>query len=198
MIALLEGTLVHKDMEGGVILCHGVGYGVSMSLATLLSVGPVGSPVQVHVHTHVGADVLRLYAFAKADERRAFVVLMGTSGVGPRLALAILSTLSPDELGQAVAAKDRSRLTRIPGVGPKKADRLLLELADRIAPEAGPLFAQGHLTRDVAAALTHLGFAPQVADEAAQAAHTACPGELDVATLVRHALRWATQKPARR
>lgn len=198
MIALLDGTLVHKDMEGGVILCHGVGYGVAMSLNTLVALGAAGSPVRVHVHTHVAAEALRLYGFATFEERHAFLLLLATTGVGPRLALAILSTFNPSELGQAVAAKDRSRLTRIPGVGPKKADRLLLELADRIAPALGPLFADGNVAHDVIAALTHLGFAPQVAEEAARGARAACAGVNDIATLVREALRRATQKNSSR
>lgn len=191
MIASLSGTLVAKDGEGGIIECHGVGYGAAMSVTTLLRLGEVGAQVRVFVHTYVAEDALRLYAFATLPERRAFEILLGTTGVGPRLALAILSTLTPAELGQAVQARSRTALTRIPGVGPKKAERLLLELADRI-DALGLGEAVLGPQADLISALCNLGFAPAVAEAAARASCEALPHTQDIATLMRHALRSIT------
>jgi Holliday junction DNA helicase RuvA len=114
--------------------------------------------------------------------------------VGPRLALAILSTLAPEDLLAAVTLKDRTALTRIPGVGPKKADRLLLELSGRLAVSGGTAGTVS-LGGDVISALTHLGFEQAVAQRAAQEARAALPGCDDVATLTRHALQRISHKP---
>ena len=126
-------------------------------------------------------------------------MLLSTSGVGPRLALAILSTLPPDDLLRAVRLKERSAFTRIPGVGPKKADRLMLELSGKLDAVHLPIFGgvshPADVTGDVASALTHLGFGLAQAADAARAAFTAMPECNDVATLTRHALQSMSQKP---
>jgi Holliday junction DNA helicase RuvA len=184
MIAQLRGTLMHKSAEGCVVDCGGVGYGVALSLMSLEAVGPTGGSVMLFVHTHVTEDALRLYGFVTELERRTFEILLQTAGVGPRLALTVLSTLSPQDLSRAVTHKDRSALTRIPGVGPKKADRLLIELAQAVSP-----------TDDVVSALLHLGFSLEVSQQAARAADTLLPQSQDVAALTRAALQHATRGP---
>lgn len=195
LITSLRGRLLSKDTQGAAVECAGVGYGVAMSLSGLAKLGEVGSEMQVLVHTHLTQDALRLYAFVEAGERLAFEVLLGTTGVGPRLALAILSTLSPAELADAVRRDDKASLTRIPGVGSKKAERLLVELRDRL-PEPVQLSSltasPGALREDLHSALLNLGFAPQAAERAARHALEQHPQETDLATLVRDALRSTT------
>lgn len=190
MISSLRGRLIVKDGSGAVIECGGVGYGVSMSLTSLARLGKVGGEVAVQVHTHLSQDALRLYAFADADERQTFEVLIGTTGVGPKLALAILSSLSPAELSSIVGRADRVALTRVPGVGAKKAERLLVELKGRL-PESGLAGPTGKpsLVGDVVSALANLGFSDDVADRAAKAALEKHPDEQEIATLVRAALQ---------
>jgi Holliday junction DNA helicase RuvA len=190
MIASLRGRLVHKEGTGAVIECGGVGYGVAMSLASLARLGKEGSEVRVLVHTYLSQDALKLYGFAEAKERDAFLVLISTGGVGPKLALAILSCVSPEELAAIVSRGDRVALTRIPGVGAKKAERLLLELKDRLpAPSAAPVVGRAALLGDVVSALENLGFATDVADKAARQALERNADEVEIATLVRAALR---------
>ncbi len=132
MIASLRGTLLTKTAEHAVIECAGVGYGVLMSLASLVKLGVEGGEVSVLVHTHLTQDSLRLFGFADAAEREVFEILISLSGVGPKLALAILSILTAGELSDAVARGDKGMLTRVPGVGAKKAERLLVDLKGRL------------------------------------------------------------------
>lgn len=190
VIAHLRGTLLAKDATSVVIDCQGVGYGVEMSQASLAATDVPGSALSVFVHTHVAEDQLRLFGFVEARERATFVVLLSTTGVGPRLALAILSALSVDALSTAVATRDKTAFTRIAGVGSKKAERLIVELQDRLQAATTVAQApQGSALHDVHSALLNLGFAPQVADDAARAAKQAAGAEADLPTLMRFALR---------
>jgi holliday junction DNA helicase RuvA len=198
MIASLRGLLRHKDTEGAVIECGGVGYGVAMSLSALTRMGKEGDQVTVLVHTHLTQESLRLFAFLDADEKSAFEILLGTQGVGPRLALAILSSMSPRELAEAIDMADKGALQRIPGVGPKKAARLLIELKGRVEGFAVAGGTQVRLAvapvyNDLVSALVNLGFNPQVAERAARGAQQSHPDETDLATLVRAALRSTTR-----
>jgi len=197
VIAHLRGRLITKDAQGAVIDCGGVGYGLRMSLSSLSRLGVEGDEVEVLVHTHVSQDALRLYGFLDTDERSTFEILIGTSGVGPRLALAILSTLSAAELFEVVAREDKATLKRIPGIGGKTAERLLVELKHRLdkVPVSGTATPAGRATvaGDLAAALASLGFKPAQADEVARQTLEAHPVETDLAVLVRMALRAATK-----
>lgn len=195
MIASLKGRLLAKDTTGAVVEAGGVGYGVSMSLSSLARLGEAGDEVQLLVHTHLSQDALRLYGFADAAERAVFEILIATSGVGPRLALAILSTLCPAELQEVVARGDKGTLNRIPGVGPKKAERLLLELKDRLKGAAVPMRDAGDqaLFADLVSALANLGFKEALAEQAAKQALDAHPGEGELTVLVREALRATTR-----
>lgn len=196
MIASLRGQVVHKDAGSAVIECAGVGYGLALSLPTLSRLGDVGSEAFLFVHTHVTQDSLRLFGFGDVAERQVFELLLATAGVGPRLALAILSTLSPGELSDAVATSDKSSLTRIPGVGSKKAERLLVELKDRLkhVPQVAGRAPVTSLVADLESAMMNLGFALPIAEKAARLATEQMPGETDLAALVRVALRSTTQR----
>ncbi len=192
MIHSLRGKLIHKDAEGCVIECGGVGYGLLMSTASLEGLG--SGEVFVLVHTHLTQDALRLYGFATAEERACFLTLIGTSGVGPKLALSILSSLLPSELFEVVARGDRATLQRVPGVGGKKAERLLVELKGKLpeAPAAVRL-GLGAVRADLVSALENLGFAAPTAERAAREALEEHPGVEELPTLVRAALRKTTR-----
>ncbi|MEE8410797.1 MAG: Holliday junction branch migration protein RuvA [Myxococcota bacterium] len=195
MIASLRGRLAHKDAEGVIVDCNGVGYGVAVSLTSLSRLGAEGNDVELLIHTQLTQDALRLYGFVDDDERQTFSILITTKGVGPKLALAILSTMSPAELADVVGTGDKDMLTRIPGVGNKTAERLLLELKDRLAARGVRRAATvGKPARgELVSALTNLGFKQGEADDVARLTLEEHPGETDTATLVRLALRSTTR-----
>ena len=187
MIGRLRGTLVHRSHRGEVMLdVGGVGYRISVSPATALDLGSVGNEVVVHTHMHVREDALTLYGFATADARDCFESLLGAHGVGPGLALAILSTHGPEDLRRVVFEGDLDALTLVPGVGRKTAARLLLELKSRLdVPEGDPVPANGSSRAEVREALAALGYQP----EEVRRAMGELPAEGDVRTLVRTALQ---------
>ncbi len=166
MIGSLRGVLIDRPAPGELIVeVAGVGYRASVPTSLLASVGGTGSEVFLHVHTHVREDAIVLYGFAHADERRCFEALLGAHGVGPGLALGILSSLSPAALSTAVLEDDIDTLCTVPGVGKKTAARLLLELKARLdlptldgggvgsTPSANP-------RAEARAALAELGYGP--------------------------------------
>ncbi len=190
MIARLRGTLVHRSPRGEVVLdVGGVGYRISVSPATLVALGGIGDDVVVHTHLHVREDALTLFGFATADARDCFESLLGAHGVGPGLALAILSTHGPEELRRVVFEGDLDALTLVPGVGRKTAARLLLELKSRLdVPDGleGEVAAgNGSPRAEVREALAALGYQP----EEVRRALGELPSEGDVKTLVRTALQ---------
>lgn len=193
MIASLRGRLARKGATDVVVDCGGVGYGVAMSLTALDRLGPEGSEVQLLVYTHVTAEILRLYGFLDATEKRFFEILIGISGVGPKLALALLSTLTTGELNEAVARADIKLLVRVPGVGRKTAERLVLELKDRL-PKVDVETLATDLRGDLQSALADLGFGAAAADKATDAVLGEHPGVTDIAVLVRAALRASTKR----
>lgn len=190
MIARLRGTLVHRSPQGEVVLdVGGVGYRISVSPATLVALGAIGDDVVVHTHLHVREDALTLFGFATADARDCFESLLGAHGVGPGLALAILSTHGPDELRRVVFDGDLDALTLVPGVGRKTAARLLLELKSRLdVPETLDVertTPNGSSRAEVREALAALGYQP----EEVRRAMGDLPPDGDVTSLVRHALQ---------
>lgn len=188
MIGRLRGTLVLRSVKGEVMLdVGGVGYRILVSPATILDLGPVGNEVVVHTHMHVREDALTLYGFATADARDCFESLLGAHGVGPGLALAILSTHGPDDLRRVVMEGDLDALTLVPGVGRKTAARLLLELKSRLDVPEGDLVpaAAGSARAEVREALAALGYQP----EEVRRAMGDLPAEGDLRTLVRSALQ---------
>ncbi len=160
MIASLEGKLEAIDAEGAVVNVGGVGFRVAMPTTVLSALGNPGDSVKVYTHLHVREDNIALYGFATAAELWMFETLLGVSGLGPRLALAMLSTLSPEQITTAIAAGSADMLDMIPGIGKKVASRIILELKEKIGAgwaiattaEAAPENA------DVLAALTSLGY----------------------------------------
>ncbi len=160
MIASLEGKLEAIDAEGAVVNVGGVGFRVAMPTTVLSALGNPGDSVKVYTHLHVREDNIALYGFATAAELWMFETLLGVSGLGPRLALAMLSTLSPEQITTAIATGSADMLDMIPGIGKKVASRIILELKEKIGAgwaiattaEAAPENA------DVLAALTSLGY----------------------------------------
>jgi holliday junction DNA helicase RuvA len=179
MIARLSGTLIEKSPNRLVIDVGGVGYEVLVPLSTFYGLGDAGAPVTLRVHTHVREEILALYGFASELEQELFERLIGVSGIGPKLALAVLSGIDTGELVRAIRSQDVARLTRIPGVGKKTAERIGLELKDRL-PEAGVApegVAGGGDTRDdLLSALVNLGYNRQVAEKAIDAGLKKSPG----------------------
>lgn len=194
MIVQLTGTLVGKEPDRCVIDVGGVGYGVRLSLTTFGRLPEVGEEARLQIHTHVREDQLDLYGFADGEEKGLFQKLIAISGVGPRMALAILSGLPSDELVAAIGGGNRERLTRIPGVGKKTAERIIIELKDRLAaaPQRGPLataIAAGTDSRveEALSALTNLGYQRAAAESAL--ARINDPAERPLEELIRSALR---------
>jgi len=174
VIAHLTGTLREKDarrVQRLVIDVHGVGYEVLAPLSTVYSLGDAGATVSLRIHTHVREDALQLFGFATALEQTLFERLIGVSGVGPKLALAILSGVEPADLVRAIRGSDLGRLTAIPGVGRKTAERLVVELRDRLAQELGEtpttaITAGAAVREDLLSALGNLGYQRAAAEKA--------------------------------
>ena len=167
MISCLKGELFHKSPEKVTILVNGVGYEVFLSSTSHEKLPPLGEDVFLHTYTHVREDTLILFGFAESDEKAMFLLLITVSGVGPKLALSILSGIRPVDLARAVATKDVTRLTGLSGVGKKTAERLCLDLKDKVGLIAGgeelPDFAagsqvEGNKEKDVISALVNLGY----------------------------------------
>lgn len=190
MIASLSGNIQARDAEGVVINVGGVGYRLTMSARSLALLGDGPGEVHVHTHLHVREDVLSLYGFVEQDEREFFEILKGVSGVGPRVAIAVLSAYSPEDLRRAVLNRDVALFQSISGIGKKTAERLVLELKDKVgeipAPAADTAAVAGgggyYLARE---ALISLGY--NFAE--AETALTGCDPEQDVEELVRGALK---------
>src|SRR5215210_1455347 len=132
MIALLRGTLLEKNPSRLIVDAGGVGYDVQVPLSTFYVLGEPGTSISLRIHTHVREDLIALYGFATTLEQDLFERLIGISGIGPKLALAVLSGIEPGELVAAIERSDVARLTAIPGVGKKTAERIVLELKDRL------------------------------------------------------------------
>jgi holliday junction DNA helicase RuvA len=194
MIGFLRGRLVHKGVGDALIDVTGVGYQVIVPTRCLDELPGVGEEVVLHTHLHVRDDALALYGFATREERECFERLIGATGVGPRLAITILSVLSPEELRRAVVAGDRDSLVLVPGIGAKTAAKLLIELRDRLgAPgELVPAGASSDASlAEVRAALESLGYG---ADEV-RAAVAGLPRGGETAELLRLALRSLSGEP---
>lgn len=195
MIGRLTGRLMDCEPGSAILDVGGVGYELRIPLSTYYRLSARPDPAVLFVHTHVREDALALFGFATREERAAFERLISISGVGPRMALAVLSGIGVEDLARAVAEGDRGRLERIPGIGRKTAERVLLELKDkrdaarseRPATPSGPP-GEGGLREDAVSALLNLGYPPDAARRAVeQASGEAGGGELG--GLLRAALR---------
>jgi Holliday junction DNA helicase RuvA len=178
VIAHLRGQIVSKTPNAVVVECGGVGYELAISVATYTELGEVGSEARVHVHTHVREDALLLFGFAELAEKRLFERLLTISGIGPKLAITVLSGISAERLVGAIRGGDHATLTKIPGIGKKTAERVVLELKDKLDDMAGftveagvaaPV-SLGAVADDVLSALVNLGYPRAVAQKAVESA----------------------------
>ena len=173
MIARVAGTLVEKTPGRIIVDVHGVGFDLQVPLSTFYVVGEEGAAVALRVHTHVREDIIALYGFATGLEQDLFERLISISGIGPKLALAVLSGMEPPDLVRAIKAQDVPRLTSIPGIGKKTAERIGLELKDRLpqslqaaADAAKPPAPEDQLSADLLSALLNLGYQRHLAEKA--------------------------------
>jgi Holliday junction DNA helicase RuvA len=196
LIGFLRGKLHARSPERVVLDCNGVGYTLAVSLNTFAEIERVapGAEVALEVHTHVREDALALYGFATAREKQLFEKLIAVSGIGPRLAQVVLSGMAPDDLLAALAAGDVPRLVRIPGVGKKTAERMVVELRDKVQALAAELPAAkagavaGSTDNDLVEALVNLGYKTSQAEAAVGAARKEAPS-VPFHELLRLALR---------
>ncbi len=194
MIAHLRGRLLEKQPNRIVIDAHGVGYDVAVPLSTFYGLGETGAEIALRIHTHVREDALLLYGFATRLEQDLFERLIGIGGIGPKVALAVLSGIEPMDLIRAIERGDLARLTSIPGVGKKTSERIVLELKDRLpavpSAAAGAPAAPGPsaVRDDLLSALTNLGYHRPLAEKAVDAALKALPAG-DFEGTLRQALR---------
>lgn len=194
MIARLTGKLLETTADTCVLDVAGVGYLVHVSGKAIAMLGPVGGHVALMTEFQVREDAMTLYGFANAAERDAFRALTGVQGVGGRVALAILTVMSPDELAAAVSSGDQARVAQANGVGPKLASRIVNELAGKLGDPAlaaagGANAPKGSLATDAVAALTGLGFKPAPAQKAVAEAQRELDEDASLDALVRAALK---------
>lgn len=207
MIAQLRGLLVAKDPGHIVIDVHGVGYQVFVPLSTFYQLPEIQQEVRLRVYTHVREDAIQLYGFHGIEERMTFELLTGVSGIGPRLAANILSGIAVEEFIPAVLEGDIARLKAIPGVGRKTAERIILELKDKVqeVPCGGRVVVDRQLSpkrdrtiKDVVSALLNLGCNRKEASGAAEAAHHAVGDGADFETFVKQALKYLSEGTGKR
>jgi Holliday junction DNA helicase RuvA len=202
MIAHLSGTLFSKQATSVIVDVGGVGYEVTIPLSTFYDLEDTGKPVQLRIYTHVREDTLQLYGFKTIRERELFLKIISVSGIGPKLGITLLSGMSADELIAAIRTNDLARLTLIPGIGRKTAERLVIELREKVAAltsaqleEALAMKAaatgevrQDNVRADALSALLNLGYQRVSAEKALDNA-VAEGGELTVETVLRRVLR---------
>jgi Holliday junction DNA helicase RuvA len=194
VIAFLRGRLSDKQPNRIVLDVNGVGYDVSVPLSTFYGLGEEGSDIALRIHTHVREDALSLYGFSTPLELALFERLISISGIGPKLALAVLSGIETPDLVRAIEGADVARLTAIPGVGKKTAERIIIELKDRLPRLKQPPASAGSgtppsaLRDDVLSALVNLGYHRPLSEKAVDAAVKATPGGVFEETL-KSALR---------
>jgi Holliday junction DNA helicase RuvA len=201
MISHLSGALLAKHATSVIIDVGGVGYEVTIPVTTFYDLGEPNSPVRLNIYTHVREDALQLFGFRTLRERELFILLISVSGIGPKSAVAMLSGMSADEIVTAIRTNNYARLTSIPGVGRKTAERLVIELRDKMAALSSPALEQelaagasgaaqseDALREDTLAALTQLGFPKPAAEKAINSAIQE-GGELSVEMLLRRSLR---------
>lgn len=196
MIAHLSGKIIHKQPNSVIIDVSGVGYEVTIPLSTFYELGDVGDPVSLRVHTNVREDAIQLFGFARAGEKELFLKLTSVGGIGPKLAVAMLSGLAASELVVAIQSNDLGKLTRIPGVGRKTAERVVLELRDKLGAvslegaetSAAREQPQPGVRDDTIEALIALGYPRPLSERAVEAALRE-EGERTIEAVIRRALR---------
>ncbi|HZS10210.1 MAG TPA: Holliday junction branch migration protein RuvA [Blastocatellia bacterium] len=176
MIAHIRGNLLQKQPNSVIVDVGGVGYELIVPVSTFYELGEVGTEVLLRAYTYVREDALQLYGFRTEREKKLFLLLTSVSGIGPKLAITILSGMSADELIPAIRTNDLARLVAIPGVGKKTAERLVVELRDKLAPlsspeleeqfQVGAAAAPGAVRDDLVSALINLGYQKAAAEKA--------------------------------
>jgi Holliday junction DNA helicase RuvA len=197
MIARLNGILVQKSVTQCVVDVHGTGYRVVVPLSTFYELPEAGDPVVLQVYTHVREDTISLYGFCTEEEREVFKLMISVSGIGPKLAVNVLSGISADEWIRAVAVEDLKRLTVIPGVGRKTAERMILELKDKavnLGSEAAPaggaaVLRVEQVKEDALSALINLGYKGSSARDAVEQIIKEAPETLPLDRILKKALR---------
>ena len=194
MIAHLRGTILEKQPNRVVVDVGGVGYDVAVPLSTFYGLADAGGPVSLRVHTHVREDAIALFGFATALELELFERLIGISGIGPKVGLAVLSGIEPSELIGAIERGDLARLTAIPGVGKKTSERIVLELKDRLPKTAvvavSSVATDAPVLRDdLLSALVNLGYHRPLAEKAVDAALKAAGRDAGFERTLKQALR---------
>lgn len=203
MIAHVSGRLIHKTPESVIVDVGGVGYEVFVPLSTFYELPELDDAVDLRIYTHHKDDAIHLYGFLTAREKELFQLLIGVSGVGPRLARNILSGIAVEDLAGSIAGSDKAALSRIPGVGAKSAERLILELKDKVqalapAPaeaSAGEGAARGdRVSDDAVSALVNLGYKPARAEEAVKKASESTGDGAGFEELFKEALKTLSRK----
>ncbi|MBN2514475.1 MAG: Holliday junction branch migration protein RuvA [Deltaproteobacteria bacterium] len=175
MIARIVGTLIYKSFDHVIIDAYGIGYRVFVPLTTFYELPEVGQSVTLNIHTHVKQDAISLFGFYSSSEKEIFKLMIAVTGIGPRLAMNILSGISADELIRAVSQGNLSRLVSIPGVGKKMGERMILELKDKVMPISSEemvstitesMKQQEQVKEDALSALVNLGYKKGLAKEA--------------------------------
>ena len=173
MIAHLRGKLIARHPNQAIVEVTGVGYDVTISVPTFSELPPLGSEVSLHIHTHVREDQIALYGFLRVEEKHLFEKLLTVSGIGPKLAITILSGMPADDMVNSIRGADVARLTKIPGIGKKTAERMVLELRDKLpvagAEAAAVVPSLSAVEEDVLSALLNLGYQHTAAEKALSA-----------------------------
>ena len=184
MIGSLRGKIVTKRPDSLIVDVNGVGYMVHVPLHILSNLPAEGKEVFLHVHTHVREDSLQLFGFLSEDEKKVFLALLGISGIGPKMALNVLSGISHDDFLNAIEKEDVALLCRVPGLGKKTAHRLILELREKLPSPSG---TKDRLFEDALSALVNLGYKKTVAQEVLERAYK--QGFADIEDLLRETLK---------
>lgn len=194
MIAKISGTLEHKVPGEVIVDVAGVGYHIFIPLNVFYRLPEVGGTISLHIHTHLREDALQLFGFMEQEEKHIFLLLNGVAGIGPKLALNILSGIPVEELARALKEGDHLKLLSIPGVGKKLAERMIVELRDKMlrVPSAETGRADGsQLARDAVSALVNLGYRQGEAERSVR--EVARQGEATLAEVLKEALRRLSQ-----
>ncbi len=194
MIAKISGTLEHKVPGEVIVDVAGVGYHVFIPLNVFYRLPEVGGAISLHIHTHLREDALQLFGFMEQEEKQIFLLLNGVTGIGPKLAINILSGIPVEELARALKEGDQLKLVSIPGVGKKLAERMIVELRDKLlrVPTAETGRADGsQLTRDAVSALVNLGYRQGEAEKRVR--EVTGQGETTLAEVLKEALRRLSQ-----
>jgi Holliday junction DNA helicase RuvA len=187
MIGSLRGTLINMKPDNVIVEVSGVGYKVNIPLHTMSALPEVGKDIFLHIYTHVREDTLQLYGFTSEDEKKIFITLLGITGIGPKMALNILSGISHNDLLQAIETEDVAHLCRIPGLGKKTAHRLILELKEKLPTAKEPV---NRVFEDTLSALVNLGYKKSIAQESLEKAYK--KGFNDIEGLLKEALKYLT------